>query len=77
VKRDMAKAKHPPGPPMTLRNMRELGVQRLVASCYGIAELAIASALAFGIIWSVERFAKRAVRRHDWRAMHKWFGWRK
>jgi hypothetical protein len=27
------KAKQPPGPPMTLGNMRELGVQRLVASC--------------------------------------------
>ena len=25
--------KHPPGPPMTLGNMRALGVQRLVASC--------------------------------------------
>jgi hypothetical protein len=25
--------KHPPGPAMTLGNMRELGVQRLVASC--------------------------------------------
>jgi hypothetical protein len=29
----MAERKHPPGPPMTLGNMRELGVQRLVASC--------------------------------------------
>jgi hypothetical protein len=26
-------AKHPPGEPMTLGNMRKLGVQRLVASC--------------------------------------------
>jgi hypothetical protein len=26
-------AKHPPGDPMDLGNMRELGVQRLVASC--------------------------------------------
>ena len=25
--------KHPPGPPMTLANMRALGVQRLLASC--------------------------------------------
>ena len=25
--------KHPPGPPMTLGNMRELGVQQLIASC--------------------------------------------
>jgi hypothetical protein len=27
------KPKHPAGPPMTLGNMRELGVQRLIASC--------------------------------------------
>ena len=27
------KPKHPPGPPMTLGNMRDLGVHRLVASC--------------------------------------------
>jgi hypothetical protein len=26
-------AKQPPGPPMTLGNMRKLGVHRLVASC--------------------------------------------
>jgi hypothetical protein len=25
--------KHPPGPAMTLGNMRELGVQRSIASC--------------------------------------------
>jgi hypothetical protein len=25
--------KHPPGPPMTLRNMRELGVHHLIAFC--------------------------------------------
>ena len=49
----------------------------VISLSYGIAVMAIASALAFGIIWSVERFAKRGVRRHDWRAMHTWFGWRK
>jgi hypothetical protein len=27
------KPKHPAGPPMTLGNMRQLGVQRLIASC--------------------------------------------
>jgi hypothetical protein len=27
----VAKQKHPPGPPMTLGNMRELGVQNLIA----------------------------------------------
>ena len=26
-------SKHPAGPPMTLGNMRELGVQNLIASC--------------------------------------------
>ena len=31
----------------------------VISLAYGIAVLAIASALAFGIIWSVERFAKR------------------
>jgi hypothetical protein len=25
--------KHPPGPPMTLGNTRELGVHRLIANC--------------------------------------------
>ena len=29
----MAKAKHPRGPPMTLGNMRRLGVQRLIGYC--------------------------------------------
>jgi hypothetical protein len=29
----MAKQKQPHGPPMTLANMRELGVQRLLVSC--------------------------------------------
>jgi hypothetical protein len=28
-----SKPKQPAGPPMTLGNMRELGVQRLIASC--------------------------------------------
>ena len=31
----------------------------VISLAYGIAVLAIASALAFGIIWSVERFAKK------------------
>jgi hypothetical protein len=34
IKATMAsKPKHPPGPPMTLGNMRHLGVQYLVAFC--------------------------------------------
>jgi hypothetical protein len=49
----------------------------VISLAYGIAVMAIASALAFGIIWSVERFAKRGVRRHHRRAMHNWLGWRK
>src|SRR5712671_6111719 len=28
-----SKPKHPPGPAITLGNMRQLGVQRLIASC--------------------------------------------
>ena len=31
------KPKHPVGPPMTLGNVRELGVQRLIASCFNDA----------------------------------------
>ena len=49
----------------------------VISLAYGIAVMAIASALDFGIIWSVERFAKREGRRHHWRAMHTWLGWRK
>ena len=49
----------------------------VISLAYGIAVMAIASALAFGIIWSVERSAKRGARRHHWRAMHTWLGWRK
>jgi hypothetical protein len=33
AKRSAHMAKQPGGPPMTLGNMRDLGVQRLVASC--------------------------------------------
>jgi len=32
-RKDKMKSKHPPGPPMTLDNMRELGVRRLLVSC--------------------------------------------
>ena len=35
-------AKQPPGPPMTLGNMRALGVQRLVASCLNDARRHVA-----------------------------------
>jgi hypothetical protein len=33
----MAQGKHPPGPPMTLGNMREQGVQHLIAFCHNDA----------------------------------------
>jgi hypothetical protein len=36
VARSMAKQKQSAGPPMTLGNMRELGVQRLIANCPSI-----------------------------------------
>jgi hypothetical protein len=49
----------------------------VISLAYGIAVMAVASALAFGMIWLVERFAKRGARRHRWQAMHTWFGWRK
>src|SRR6478672_5554163 len=32
-----ARLKHPPGPPMTLGNMRELGVHHLIAFCHNDA----------------------------------------
>ena len=49
----------------------------VISLAYGVAVLAIVSVLAFGIIWTLERFAKRAARRHRWRAMDTWFGWSK
>jgi hypothetical protein len=38
----------------------------VVSLTYGIAVMAVTSALAFGMIWSVEKLAKRGIR-HDWR----------
>ena len=32
-----ARLKHPPGPPMTLGNMRELGIHHLIAFCHNDA----------------------------------------
>jgi hypothetical protein len=40
----MAKAKQPPGEPMALGNMRQLGVQRLVAYCLNPAGSALQTA---------------------------------
>jgi hypothetical protein len=38
----------------------------VVSLTYGIAVMAVTSALAFGMIWSVEKLAQRGIR-HDWR----------
>ena len=40
----VADQKHPPGPPMTLGNMRELSVQHLIAYCLN-------DALTWGFNW--------------------------
>jgi hypothetical protein len=42
------KPKQPDGQPMTLVNMRELGVQRLIASCLSDAAASVASAAMCG-----------------------------
>jgi hypothetical protein len=49
----MAQQRHPPGPPMTLGNMRALGVQTLIASrlddaCRHTALLAAGTAKTLG-----------------------------
>ena len=51
----------------------------IISLAYGIAVMAIASALAFGIIWLVDKFAERGVRRNRRRAMPliRWLEWRK
>jgi hypothetical protein len=49
---------HPPGPAMTLGNMRELGVQRLVASCLNSS----CRHEALIEVFSYPYFSKRVVR---------------
>ena len=38
----------------------------MVSLTYGIAVMVVTTALAFGMIWSVEKLARRGIR-HDWR----------
>jgi hypothetical protein len=51
----------------------------LISLAYGIAVMAIASALAFGIIWSVDSLAGKGFRRDRLRIMPwtSWWPWRK
>ena len=55
--------KHPPGPPMTLGNMRELGVQPLIASCLNEAcrHVALIDVSAYPAETEVPSFRPRVV----------------
>ena len=55
--------KHPPGPPMTLGNMRGLGVQRLVAYCLNDAcrHTALIDVSSYPADTAVPSFQRRAV----------------
>ena len=57
------KLKHPPGEPMTLGNMRELGVQDLIASCLNDAcrHLALIDVANHAAETEVPWFRSRAV----------------
>ena len=59
----MAKQKQPPGPPMTLGNMRHLGVQRLVASCLNDAcrHVALVDVSAYPAEMEMPSFRPRVV----------------
>jgi hypothetical protein len=54
--------KQPPGPAMTLANMRELGVQRLIASCLNEAcrHIALIDVSYFPADTPVQYFARKA-----------------
>ena len=60
----MADRKHPPGPPMTLKNMRDLGVQRLLASCLNEAcrHQALIDVSSYPGDTEIPTFVKREVR---------------
>jgi hypothetical protein len=45
----------------------------VVSLTYGIAVMAVTSALAFGMIWSVEKLAQRGIRL-DWRMTFRLHG---
>jgi hypothetical protein len=55
--------KHPPGPPMTLGNMRDLGVQRLIASCLncGCRHVALIDVSGYSAETEVPSFRPRVV----------------
>ena len=58
----MAKPKQPPGDPMTLGNMRELGVQNLIASCLndGCRHVALIDVSSYPAGTEVPSFGRRA-----------------
>ena len=58
------KPKHPAGPPMTLGNMRELGVQQLIASCLNDAcrHTALIDVSGYPADTAVPSFGRRARR---------------
>jgi hypothetical protein len=60
----MAKPKQPPGPAMTLGNMRELGVQRLIASCLNDAcrHTALINVSSYPAETEIPYFKSRVVR---------------
>jgi hypothetical protein len=55
--------RHPPGPAMTLGNMRELGVQRLIASCLNDAcrHTALIDVFSYPAGTEVPWFGRRAI----------------
>ena len=63
IKEMASKPRHPPGPPMTLGNMRELGVQNLVASCLNDAcrHVALTDVSSYSADTEVPWFRSRVV----------------
>ena len=58
--------KHPPGPPMTLGNMRELGVQRLIASCLRADTQALIDVSSYPAETEVPSFLRTCEVRQVW-----------
>jgi hypothetical protein len=58
----MAQSKHPPGPSMTLGNMRRQGVRHLIASClnYACRHTALIDVSGYPDMIEVQSFGKRA-----------------
>jgi hypothetical protein len=59
----MAQQKHPPGSPMTLGDMRELGVQKLIASCLNDAcrQTALIEVWSYPAATEIMYFKRRVV----------------